>query len=282
VSRAVSADRGSIDAPAGPGWPVRAVRWVHTKLTRPPEVRPYLVGELVVVLCLLKLYDLVREHADVRRADALNNGTQLLHLERWLHIDIERSVNRWSVAHHPISLVASYWYQFGHITVTMLVLLWCWRQRPSAYRRFRNALVLINLAGLAVFLALPMAPPRLLPGAGFIDADKIAGFYSNNVGPVTADAYGAFPSLHIAWAVWTAAVCFELVRHRRLARLWLGYPLITFMAIVATGNHFVLDAVAGLLIAIVALKVVDRRVTDRRGPGRRGGQQHASSEASSA
>jgi hypothetical protein len=234
------------------------VRRVRALITRPPDVRPYLVGELVVVLCLLKLYDLVREHADVRKADALNNGVQLLRLERWLHIDMERAVNRWTVAHHPVSLVASYWYQFGHITVTLVVLLWCWWQRPAAYRRFRNALILINLAGLTVFLLLPVAPPRLLPGAGFIDADKIAGFYSNNVGPVTADAYGAFPSLHIAWAVWTAAVGFTLVRYRPLARLWLGYPLITFMAIVATGNHFVLDAVAGALLSFVALKLADR------------------------
>jgi hypothetical protein len=259
VSRAASADRGPIDTTTDPSWPTRTVRRIRSKITRPPDVRPYLVGELVVVLCLLKLYDLVREHADVRKADALHNGAQLWRLEQWLHIDLERAVNHWAVAHRPFSLAASYWYQFGHITVTLLVLLWCWRQHPSAYRRFRNALILINIAGLTVFLLLPVAPPRLLPGAGFIDADRIAGFYSNNVGPVTADAYGAFPSLHIAWAVWTATVAFTLVGNRRLARWWLGYPLITFLAIVATGNHFVLDAVAGALLALVALKVADRR-----------------------
>jgi hypothetical protein len=135
----------------------------------------------------------------------------------------------------------------------MLVLAWCWWWRPAAYRVFRNALLLINLVGLTVFLLLPMAPPRLLPGAGFFDADRAIGFGSNDVGPVTADVYGAFPSLHIAWATWVAVLCFTLVGNRTVARLWLVYPFITLTAIVATGNHYVMDAVAGAALALAAL-----------------------------
>jgi membrane-associated phospholipid phosphatase len=249
------------DAPPLTGW-ARIRRWIaagRAKITRPPTVRPYLIGELIVVLFLLRLYDLVREHSDLRKGDAIQSGKDLFNFEKWLHIDIEPSINHWTVDHRVFNYLASYWYQYAHITISMCVLAWCWYWRPWAYRKFRNALVLINLAGLTVFLLFPVAPPRLLPGAGFIDADKLVGFGSNNVGPVTADAYGAFPSLHIAWATWVVAVTYTLVRNQRLAQLWIIYPFITVVAIVATGNHFVLDAVAGAILSLAALKVVRHR-----------------------
>ncbi len=249
MSRAVSADAVSF------------FQLVRRKITRPPDVRPYLIGELVVVLFLLRIYDLVREHSELRKGDALQSGRDLFHFEQWLHIDIEPSINHWTVDHRWFNYGASYWYQYAHISISLLVLAWCWYWRPAAYRTFRNALVLINLAGLTVFLLFPVAPPRLLPGAGFIDADKLVGFGSNNVGPVTADAYGAFPSLHIAWATWVVAVTYTLVRNDRLARAWVVYPFITVLAIVATGNHFVLDAVAGALLSFAALKVARHRWT---------------------
>jgi hypothetical protein len=44
-----------------------------------------------------------------------------------------------------------------------------------------------------------------------------------------------------------------LARHRATKILWLSYPAIVFFVIVATGNHYWLDAVAGALVAGVAL-----------------------------
>lgn len=226
--------------------------------------RPAIVGELAVVLLLLRAYDMIRAHAEVRTQAALRNGWDLLHAERWLHIDLEPAVNRWTSLHHAVSLAASYWYQFFHITVTLLVLLWCYWRRPGSYRRARNALVLTNVFGLAFFLVYPAAPPRFLPGAGFIDAVANAGFGTSHGGPVTADQYGAFPSLHLAWAVWTAVVAARLVGPRWLSRLWLGYPLITASVVVATGNHYLLDVLAGIFIALISLALAYRYPRSRQ------------------
>ncbi len=259
MPQARPADQLEVDPLTEPNRFVRSWHWLRAKVTRAPNVRPYLLGELVVVACLLKLYDFVRGHAEVRKGSAFTSSQRLFDLEKWLHIDAEPGVNHWFVAHHPISVIASYLYQFANIPITLSVLLWCWYWRPAAYRQFRNALVLINVVGLTIFLLLPVAPPRLLASTHVIDADVLAGFGSHDVGPVSADAYGAFPSLHIAWAVWTAVVAFSLVRYRPLGRAWLGYPFITLIVIVATGNHYVLDAVAGAALALVALKVAHRR-----------------------
>ncbi|HEX4728338.1 MAG TPA: phosphatase PAP2 family protein [Jatrophihabitans sp.] len=234
------------------------VRLPATDLGRPvrPRVRrPLLVGELVVVLLLLRAYDLIRGHAQLRESAALRHGWQLLDAERWLHLDPELDVNRWATAHAALSLAASYWYQFFHITITLCVLVWVYWRRPASYRRARNALVLTNVFGLAFFLAYPAAPPRFLPGAGFVDAVARAGFGTSHGGPVTADQYGAFPSLHLAWAVWTAVVAYRLVGHPWLRRLWLCYPLITAAVVIATGNHYLLDVLAGVLITLITLAI---------------------------
>ncbi|MCW2621397.1 MAG: hypothetical protein JWL64_999 [Frankiales bacterium] len=214
--------------------------------------RPWLPVELLVVLCLLRVYDLAREHGEVRREIALQHGHDVLTAERWLHLDVERSLNHLVTGIAPVNWLASAWYQYAHTTVTMVVLLWIYARRPEVYRWARTALVLINVLGLTVFFLLPVAPPRLLPGAGFVDGSVVAGL-SAATGPVQADQYGAMPSLHIAWAVWVATVCLVAVRNERRSRLWIGYPIVTTVVIVVTGNHFVLDAVAGLAVALVAL-----------------------------
>lgn len=241
-----------------------------------PVRRPRIIGELLVVVVLLWAYDMVRGHAEVREVAALRHGQQLLDLERWLHIDIELSANLWTTQKTALSLMASYWYQFAHLTVTLGMLVWCWWRRAHSYRRARNALVLTNVFGLAIFMIYPAAPPRFLPGFGFVDAVANAGFGPTHGGPVTADQFGAFPSLHLAWAVWTAVVAFRLVRSRTLRWLWLCYPVVTATAVVVTGNHYLLDILAGGAIALATLAIAHhiprRRSDDRHRPGRSSGQ----------
>ncbi len=239
---------------------------LRAAVTRPPNARPYLLGELIVVAFLLRIYDLVRGWAEVRKVSALHHGQDIMTVEGWLHVRFEHAVNVWSNQHHAVDLLASYWYQFGHISLTFAVLIWVWIKRPAAYRSARNALVMINVVALAVFLLYPVAPPRLLPGYTFIDSVANAGFGTTHGGPVTADQYGAMPSLHIGWAVWTAVVAYRLVKDARLAWVWLFYPWITLYVIVATGNHYVADAVVGLALALVTLRLTHGPHLFRRRP----------------
>ncbi len=218
--------------------------------------RPHLVGELLVVLVLLRVYDMARARADLRRVPALGHGESILSLERAMRIDIEHAVNLWVTSHRLLSLVASDIYQFAHVTVTLSVLGWCWLRRPEIYRPARNALVAINVIGLTVFLLLPVAPPRLLPGHGFVDAVAQAGFGSTHGGPVPADQYGALPSLHLAWAVWATVLAIRMLPRHQLRQLCWAYPVLVTTVVVVTGNHYLLDAVAGTAVALAALGLV--------------------------
>ena len=231
------------------------------RTVRRQRTRPSLIIELLVVLTLVKVYDWARSRATVHRQSAIDHAQDLLAVERALHVHWELAATRWLDGHRELSLLASWWYQFAHLTVTLGVLAWCYVRHPAVYRRARNALVGTNLAGLAVFLLVPMAPPRLLPGGGYVDAVADAGFGSTHGGPVPADQYAAMPSLHLAWATWTAVLLMVLLQGgqwrgwRHWQSLCLLYPATTAVAVVVTGNHYVLDVVAGVVVAAVACLV---------------------------
>jgi membrane-associated phospholipid phosphatase len=226
--------------------------------------RPALLGELIVIVVLVRVYDQVRRLEAARSRPALHNAHDVLAIERWLHLDLELAGNRWLLGHHTLLLIVSWWYQLAHLTVTLAVLGWCYLRRPDAYRGARNALVLTNVVGLVVFFVYPVMPPRLLPGAGYVDAVAAAGFGASHTGPVPADQYAAMPSLHLAWAVWAASVGMLLLDRYRVGVLWLLYPVVTAIVVVVTANHYVLDVLAGVAVAVVALVASRVQITLRR------------------
>lgn len=213
--------------------------------------RAALPGELVIVAILVFAYDRIRDVAHVRRSLSLHDGNQLLALERHLGINRELPINLWLAAHHTLANLASWYYQLAHLTVTLLVLVVVYVRWPDIYRAARNTLVLINVIGLIVFWVYPVAPPRLLPGRAFIDVTEQTGVAgaTNTAAP---DPYAAMPSLHTAWAVWVAVVGLLLVRAWWLRLLCVVHPVLTVAVIVSTGNHYLLDAVAGAAVALVA------------------------------
>lgn len=215
--------------------------------------RPHLLGEVLVVLTLLRVYDMARARAEVRRLPALVHGWAMLHIEGALRVDVEHAANLWVTSHRLLSLMASDFYEFAHATVTLSVLAYCWWRRPEMYRSARNALVGINLIGLTVFLLLPVAPPRLLPGAGFVDAVAQAGYGTTHGGPVHADQFGALPSLHLGWAVWATVIAIRMLPRSRWASLCWLYPVLVTAVVVVTGNHYVMDALSGTAVALTAL-----------------------------
>jgi membrane-associated phospholipid phosphatase len=224
---------------------------VRARRQAPARARPRLVGELVVIAALLVVYDRVRSLAEVRSSVADSHGWAILHTESVLHLRIEDALNSWLTGQRVVRWLAVDYYQYVHVSVALTVLVICYVRCPAAYRPVRNALVLTNVVGLAVFVLYPTAPPRLLPGAGFVDSVADAGFGSSH-GPIPADQYGALPSLHLAWATWVAVAGFTITRRRVPRVLFVAHPLLTAVVVVATGNHYVLDVATGVLLGIAA------------------------------
>ena len=72
--------------------------------------------------------------------------------------------------------------------------------------------------------------------------------------------YAAMASLHVAWATWSAVAVITATRSRWRHLAWL-YPAATTVVVLATANHFALDAAAGL--AVTALGLLATRATTR-------------------
>lgn len=204
------------------------------------------------MLMLIKVYDYIRSFAAPRSLPARLHGQDVFDFEKLLHIDIEPRFNHLLTANETLETIAAYWYQYAHITVTMSVLVWCYVSAPGLYRRARNALVITNLVGMTVFMLYPVMPPRLLPSAGFVDSNMVAGFQSAHYGSVKPDEFAAMPSLHLSWAVWTALLAMALMWGSRWRVICLVYPAITTVVVIATANHYLLDVVAGVIVALLA------------------------------
>jgi hypothetical protein len=211
-----------------------------------------------VVALLVFAYDRVRRHAAPRRDVAVAHGERVLHAEQRWHLDGEHGANAWLSHHLTLREVASWWYQLAHLTLSMSVLAWCWLAAPAVYRVARNTLVLTNVAGLIVFAVYPVAPPRLLPGAGFSDSIAVA-LGTGQAAHPPPDQYAAMPSLHLAWATWVVLTVWAITGHtgrwRALRPLSVVQPVLTGTAVVVTANHYVLDLLAGVALALLARAV---------------------------
>jgi hypothetical protein len=220
-----------------------------------PVRRPRLWVESLLVLWLAWLYDVVNNLAPLRPVAPYNHALGVLGLERRLGLSPELVLNTWLAAHHTTGWWAANYYDLAHYTVTFAILGWLWWRRPDLYRPLRRELVLVNLVGFIVFWCYPMAPPRLTPGQPFVDvvaATHAVGSWHTGTLAKAADELAAMPSLHIAWAMWSSLVLWRIYRHRRWAPLVWCYPVVTAVIVVATGNHFVTDILAGALTLVAA------------------------------
>jgi hypothetical protein len=210
--------------------------------------------ELLAIGWLLFLYDAVNNLAPLRLSVALGNARGILHVERVLHIDPELSLDRWLASHHTLGLILADYYDNAHFIVTLSVLGWLWWRRAEVYRPLRNSLVLVNVIGFVVFWLFPVAPPRMLDGFTDVVASTHA-FGSWHTGALAsaANQLAAMPSLHMAWAGWCTLGLWRASRRPVVRVLAVAYPCLTALAVLATGNHFLLDIVGGLAALAIAV-----------------------------
>lgn len=213
--------------------------------------RPSLLLELLLIRVTYAAYSQVRLAARGSRATAEHHGHQIHSLEHALHIDVEHWVNHTTVRLPWLDHFLSYYYETFHFVVPMAVLAVLYVRRPVDYRWARTALGGATLFGLLGFWLYPLAPPRLMPGLGFIDTVHGAqDFAKPDYGAMTAltNQYAAMPSLHFGWSLWCGLVIAVVAPRWWMKALGLLHPLFTVSAIVGTANHWVLDAVGGAAV----------------------------------
>lgn len=213
--------------------------------------RPIWWQELAILAVGYWLYSQGRNAIPDQVSIAMRHGRSIQHLQDLLHLNWELSFNQFVAAHEWFAQILNYYYSTLHFIVTPAVLIWLFLRRPHVYRGARTVLTITSLLGLLGFFLYPTAPPRLLPQLGYVDTVAEFHTWGSLADPSIAshsNQFAAMPSLHIGWALWCGLAIFACARRPWVRGLGLLYPLGTFTVIVGTGNHFILDAVGGVVI----------------------------------
>ncbi len=212
------------------------------------------VRQFLILLLSYLAYDAARMAVHGREVLAMANAQRIIAAERALGVYIEPWVQT-QVSHvYPLLLAFNWLYVNLHLPVTIVTLTWIYLYRNEAWSLFRNVFLTMNACAMVVFAMVPVAPPRLVPTSGVVDTLFVfsSSNYRSGILSIVTNQYAAFPSLHIGYALFsTLAVC--LLTRNRLARaLAVVYPFIVLAGIVITGNHYLLDAAAGVAVLAVA------------------------------
>jgi hypothetical protein len=218
----------------------------------PGSRRPRLVPEVLLLVGLFLIYRLGRLAITGHDDLAIANAWRVWDVERLLRFPGEETLQDWALQWPDLLEAANWYYVAVHFPATLAFLAWGWLRRPpEEYRWARRLIITLTALALLLHIAMPLAPPRMLPSLGFVDTMTVFGpsAYSGDAATVS-NQFAAMPSLHVGWALLLAVV---VIRTTRTKWRWvtLVHPTITTLVVVVTANHYWLDAIcAGLLLAV--------------------------------
>ena len=224
------------------------------------------VAQLAVVLGAFGAYEVARLAMEPNWAQAFANARRIVSLEQVLGFAWEQSLQRAFLALPDLVAALNIFYFVGHFLFTAIFFVWLYRRSRDGFSSFRDGFLAATAIAVVIHWLFPTAPPRL---AGVGLEDTLLMLSGIDIGSQTSSALSnpvaAVPSLHAAYAL---GVGIGIIRfaHSHLARLAGAlYPPLVVLTIVVTGNHFLLDAVAGMLVLALGFMLVRALRRRRRG-----------------
>jgi PAP2 superfamily len=240
--------------------------------------------QVALVVCAVGAYEAMRLALRPDWPLALAHAREIAGLERGAHLAWEVPIQRALLRAPGLVEIMNVFYLVAHFLGTGLFFCWLYRRSRAGFLLFRNGFIVATTIAFLVAWRFPTAPPRV---AGLGLEDTLRRLSDIDIGsPGSAglsDPIAAMPSLHVGWAI---AVAAGLIAYAGLPAVRLAaalYPAAVVLTVLGTGNHFVLDALAGALVmpigfGIAATLPVGVRVV--RSSLRRGVEQSGSSPGS--
>ena len=217
---------------------------------------------VIVLFVVLQAYSWFRKTFFVPPGNlGFEHAREVIHLQRSLGFGVDRieiPMQQHVIAHVWLTDLFNHYYQQMKIVVFAAAAL-CVALTQTAFWRIARVFALTTLIAFPMYAIYPLAPPRLMHDRGYAFVDTLAvyaGVQSSAAGTGGANQFAAMPSMHIGWtaiaALWLAAA----IPWRQLGA-WLGSLHLVMMsiAVIVTGNHYVLDIFAGLAVVSVALGI---------------------------
>jgi hypothetical protein len=224
--------------------------------------------EVAAAVALYAVYELIRGMGGENWTAARLHTDEIVNFERSLGLYWERGIQHASFDVPGLPAVLGFLYLALHLVGTTAFLIWVYRNRRQSFARVRTTIVAATGLALVGYVLYPAAPPRLAD-LGFADAVS-----SHTKLNLSSDLLGALynpiaavPSLHFGYAL-VVGVGLAVLAQRRWVRI-IGalYPPAMLYIIVATGNHFWLDAALGGAV-VVAAWLIAAAVTPGAGSAR--------------
>jgi hypothetical protein len=236
------------------------------------------VKQLLILFSAFVAYDMIRVSALGREVDAIRHSEALVHLERALHIFWEPAMQAAALDTTASIDTLNWVYSRVHLPAIAITLGWIYLRHFPEWRLYRNAFLLMNFIGVTVFALLPLAPPRLVVESTMIDTKYLVSGHEVHSGVLSfvTNPYAAMPSLHLGFALFTSLALWNLARGRAARICAVVYAFVILVSIVTTGNHYLLDGLAGA--ATLALAFALSGLIERRLPPRPGGHDAASGD----
>jgi membrane-associated phospholipid phosphatase len=228
----------------------------------------WMLGQGLIVATGLFFYFQVRGLTAADPAVAVDHAWDLIRFERAIGLDVEAAVQAAVTPSDKLSTFANWIYIWGHWPVIIATMLWLgWRHR-EVFLRLRDAMLVSGGLGLVVFVTYPVAPPRLVDAALVDTVTERSSAYRYLQPPNFVNQYAAMPSLHAGWDLLVGISIASAGTVLAVRLIGWVLPMLMAFAVVATANHYLVDVVAGVSLALfglaVAIALERRRV--RRGP----------------
>lgn len=233
---------------------VARVRGYVNRVPLPQGNMSRVLFEVALIGVAYVTYQLVRGVVEGKIDAAFANSQAPIAFERWLGIFWEPQLQGLIINNEFLIDFFNWVYIWGHLPAIGALAIWIFLYRRDMFARYRNALLFSGAIGLVFFTTLPMAPPRMLAEVGFVDTitlyDQV---YHALQHPAFVNQYAAMPSLHLGWNLIIGIALFEGTRNVWLRGLAVLMPVSMLASIILTGNHFILDAIAGAGVALAAI-----------------------------
>ncbi len=219
--------------------------------------------ELIIWLALVGFYfALTSIDWAGRHEAAVANSRWLFDLERSWGVDIELALNTWLVPREPLRVAANYEYALTYLVSSFGLLVWLFLRRPETYRWARTSFIVLNVVSLICFAIYPVAPPRMVADLGFIDTVVLDRTWGSWGSPLAShvNQLAAMPSLHIGWALWVSLILASIASGWLTQAVSGLHVLVTLLVIMATANHYLIDAAGGALLALACVAIARPRI----------------------
>jgi PAP2 superfamily len=210
--------------------------------------------QILIVVGGFEVYEGLRHLMKPNWPVAFDNAARIEDLERWGHFAWEQSLQRVFLGVPDLVQAMNIFYFVGHFVFTGIFFTWLYFRSHDGFRSIRNAFLIATAMSLFIHWQFPTAPPRL---AGVGLTDTLRSFSGIDIGSPHSSPFSnpvaAVPSLHAGFALGVAYGIVKYTRRAWMKVLGIVYPLLVVLTIVVTGNHFIVDAIAGMLVMVIGL-----------------------------